>query len=431
MTLVTVSTILFLITATAFASSGVVFFTTTIDSLHTSNYSVSTQVFNTRDSPSYIMAGGQYGDWWTPSQYPELFEFSPTLNGQGTYGFSASPVATIGNQGTVWSGGFNGSNWLVTGWGVNQGLDPYFAVFNESENQVNLGNTTEIGTIQSEWSGGDVFSVGWNGTDWLLTGMGSGVLYSGDDISNHMSIGLLSSNGTFTDLSQQIPNNQDMILYANAWNGNYWLIGGGWFGISAGVLYVLSGNTLTDITSEIAAAVPTFNSIQSIVWNGQYFLIGGVGFLAEYNGTTFTDLTPQLNSALDQSHSLANVTDNAVNAIAWMGSYWMLAGGTPVAYQSGVSNQSAWVASFTPASDNSSTTFKDITSTVIPHDILQSSTNSTILSMSCWAWSGCALGGADSNGGVLIWFDGQKSVDLSSQLNQNVTYVQWVGLGNV
>ena len=423
---ITTISIILILLLTAFVSSGFILFTTTVNSLHLTNYSVSTQTFTDRLDPSYIVVGGQSGDWWYPYQYPELFKFTPNFQSPSSYDFSSSPLATLSGQGTVWSGGFNGSNWLISGWGSGKYLNPYISLFNETTTgKTHLGNYSEIGSLEQEWAGGDVFSVGWNGTDWLLTGMGSGSLFPGEDVTNHMSIAVLSSNGTFTDLSPQIPNQDDLILYTNAWNGQYWLIGGGWFGFSTGKLYVLSGGEITDITSQIASAVPTFNSVQSIVWNGQDFLIGGIGFLAEYNGSTFTDLTAQLNSALGMSHSLNNIANNAVNSIAWMGTYWMLAGGTPVAYSYMISNQSAWVATFTPES----TSFKDITSAVIPHDILKSDTNSTILTMSCSIWSGCAIGGADSNGGVLLWYNGQKTLDLSSALT-NTTYVQWVELAD-
>ena len=424
---IVVTSIVFILLFTAFASSGFVLFTTTLDSLHTTNYSVATQAFNNKLDPSYIVVGGQGGNWWDSYQYPELFKLSPDFQSPSSYNFNASSIATLSGLGTVWSGGFNGSNWLISGWGSGKYLNPYISLYNETTTgKTHLGNYSEIGTLEQEWAGGDVFAVGWNGTDWLLTGMGSGSLVPGGYPTNHMSIGVLSSNGTFTDLSPQIPNQQDLILYANAWNGQYWLIGGGWFGFSVGALYVLSGDGLTDITSQIASAVSTFNSIQSIAWNGHDFLIGGVGFLAEYNGSTFTDLTPQLNSALDMSHSLNNIANNAVNSIAWMGTYWMLAGGTPVAYSSNISNQSAWVATLTPGSTPS---FNDITSAVIPHDILRSDINSTILTISCSTWSGCAIGGADSNGGVLLWYNGQKTIDLSSTLT-NMTYVQWVELAD-
>jgi len=428
---IVVISVIFLLTFFPFASSGMIYLTTTVNSLHSTNFVVSTQTFQSRPDPAFIVAGGQQGEWFTDGQYPSLLRITPSS--YSPLQFASTSLTTLNGEGSVWSGGFNGSNWLISGWGSGKYLNPYISLYNESTTgKTRLGNYSEIANTQEEWAGGDVFAVGWNGTDWLLTGMGSGPLLPGDDSTNHMSMAILSSNGTFTDISAQIPSQQDLILYANAWNGKYWLVGGGWYGSSQGELLVLSGNTITDITNQIASVVHSFNSIQSIVWNGKYFLIGGVGFLAEYNGSTFTDLTPQLNSALTYYHSLSANANNSVNAIAWMGTYWLLAGGTPVAYYQGVSSQSARIASIIPDSDQNlslSTTFKDISSVVIPKSILRIDTNSTLLAMSCLSWSGCAIGGADSQGGVLLWFDGQKTLDLSPTLNSNMTYVQWVGLG--
>jgi hypothetical protein len=435
--LVGVSIIVLLIT-TAFVSSGVVYSTTTTISIPVTNEIVPTRVLQAKSAPSYIIAGGQEGAWFAQDQYPELYKISPGSIGsrQEIPNFFAASLATISGEGTVWSGGFNGSNWLVTGWGSGKYLNPYISLYNQTTtSKTRLGNYPEIESAEQEWSGGDVFAVGWNGTDWLLTGMGSGELLPGEETTNHMSMAVLSANGTFTDLSLQIPNQGDLILYANAWNGNgnYWLVGGGWYGTDQGQLYVLSGDTITDITNQIASVVPTFNSIQSIAWNGQYFLIGGVGFLAEYNGSTFTDLTTQLNQALDPSHMFNDTTDNAVNTIAWMGTHWMLAGGTPIADYHGVPSQGAWVASLVQGSEGATgsvSIFTDLTSVVIPSYILKNENASTILAMSCSVLSGCAIGGSDSSGGVLLWYDGVSSIDLSSTVNSNMSYVQWVDLSS-
>ncbi|MGD0510985.1 MAG: hypothetical protein ABSA33_04045, partial [Candidatus Micrarchaeaceae archaeon] len=62
--------------------------------------------------PSYILAGGQNGLWFYPSQYPELYKVNFSSNGHATV-----PLSTAPGFGTVWSGGWNGSNWLITGWG--------------------------------------------------------------------------------------------------------------------------------------------------------------------------------------------------------------------------------------------------------------------------------------------------------------------------
>ena len=90
--------------------------------------------------------------------------------------------------------------------------------------------------------------------------MGSGVLNPGGAAINHYSMAFLTSNGTFIDLSQSIPQDMDGILYASAWNGFNWLVGGGWYGFNTGALYqVTPTGAIEDMTSMITQWVPNFS----------------------------------------------------------------------------------------------------------------------------------------------------------------------------
>src|SRR5271157_5547028 len=167
-----------IIIITAFASSGVVYYTTTSAHIPLTSDVAPTLMFPSLSVPSYIVAGGQEGAWFTPDQYPELYKLSPSAN------ITAASLITVSGEGTVWSGGYNGSNLLVTGWGSGKYLNPYISLYNQTTtSKTRLGNYSEIESAEQEWSGGDVFAVGWNGTDWLLTGMGSGYL-AGEGITN-------------------------------------------------------------------------------------------------------------------------------------------------------------------------------------------------------------------------------------------------------
>jgi hypothetical protein len=139
---------------------------------------------------------------------------------------------------------------------------------------------------------------------------------------------------TFKDLSGLVPEQQDAILYTNAWNGRYWLVGGGYEG--AGVLFTFDGSGIVDLTTKIRDAIRGFVSVQALAWNGEYWLIGGIGFLAEYDGRNFTDLTQQL------TNSLSMPDFYTVNAIAWNGRSWMIGGGVPIAQ---VATGNAWLVS--------------------------------------------------------------------------------------
>ena len=54
---------------------------------------------------TYIIAGGQDGEWFTPGQYPDLYKVSTSLTEtvQTSTDFALSPLVTLKGQGTVWS----------------------------------------------------------------------------------------------------------------------------------------------------------------------------------------------------------------------------------------------------------------------------------------------------------------------------------------
>ena len=227
----------------------------------------------------YVFVGGQNGSWFQPGQFPLLYQIS-------LQNYSRIRLDPVSSGGTVWGGGFNGSQLLVSGWGSDDDSPgPYIWLYNGAH-VVTSGSLDNYGKASS-WSGGDIFSASYNGKEWLLSGLGSGPLppYS-DEAINHMSLGTFNGS-TFTDLSSLVPEQQDAILYANAWNGQYWLVGGGYLGVD--VLFTFNGSTIIDLTEEAMKAIPSMGSVQSIAWNGDYWLIGGIGFLAKYDGHNFVD----------------------------------------------------------------------------------------------------------------------------------------------
>jgi len=352
---------------------------------------------------SYIMVGGQNGTWFQAGQDPRLEKIS-------LRDFSVTPLTPAPTQGVVWGGGWNGSQWLISGWGHDygpNGSDPYIFLYNGISQT--WGGSLEQYQAESTWHGGDIFSASSNGTDWLLSGLGSGNLPSYGD-SNHMALGIFDGN-KLTDLSASVPNQRDFILYTNVWNGKYWLIGGGY--MDGGALFSYDGKNIVDLTSGLAQAVPSLASVQSLAWNGYYWLIGGVGFLATYDGHKFTDLTPQLDSMVQLTDS------NAVNAIAWDGEEWVLGGGVPVTWPADYTAASrAWLLKYEAGR------FTDLTSKIIPpvaETILASSILSIAASDGWWI-----IGGYSNGRGSLIEYTGNSFSNLSN-LVDNYTYVNWVG----
>jgi hypothetical protein len=379
-------------------------------------------VATSHGSNPYILVGGQNGRWFKEGQNPKLYKLFLS-------NYATVPLIPVPSEGTVWTGGWNGSQWLISGWGTDpgpSGSNPYLYLY-DGEAQVSAGSLNQY-AAESSWHGGDIFAATYNGRYWLLSGMGSDSLpgfYAGQPV-NHMSLAIFDGNN-FTDLSMQVPDQQaDAILYANAWNGTDWLVGGGYAGL--GVLFAFNGTRFVNLTNRIAEAVDSFGSVQAIAWNGRYWLIGGVGFLAAYDGDTFIDLTARLQSALGEEliHGVAVVGDSStggmagsfqlnVNAIAWNGSSWMLGGGSPVAQ---LIPNVAWLASYTPNG------FVDLSFSLPDYVSHPKRFGSSILSISP-AGSGWVVGGYSDNHALLLQLRGDSVIDIS-RLASDMSYVIWV-----
>jgi hypothetical protein len=210
----------------------------------------------------------------------------------------------------------------------------------------------------------------------------------------------------FTDLSSLVPDQQDAILYTNAWNGQYWLVGGGY--LDDGVLFTFDGNKVVDLTTQASSAISEFASVQSVAWNGNYWLVGGIGFLAKFDGHSFTDLTQQLERTLSMSNFYS------VNAIAWDGQSWMIGGGPPIAQ---LSLGHAWITVYT------STGFVNLSST-LSASISNYTQSSSILGITTVSgiW---ILGGYSGNKGVLLAYNDGFLTDYS-RVVRGLTYVDWV-----
>lgn len=344
-----------------------------------------------------LLVGGQNGTWFESGQSPRLYAVYLQND-------SAVQLSPVRSEGTVWGGGFNGSQFLISGWGTDDASEGPYVFLHDRTNVVAEGSLDYYGEASS-WSGGDVFAASYNGKDWLLSGLGSGPLSSySADATNHMSLGTFNGS-VFTDLSNLVPKQHDAILYANAWNGLYWLIGGGYLG--DGTIFTFDGSRIVDLTTQAKQAIPSFASVQSIEWNGEYWLIGGIGFLAQYNGHNFVDLTQQLKTAVKKENFYS------VNAIAWNGQSWMIGGGAPVAQ---VTPSQAWIATYT------STGFVDLSS-ALPLNISNATQTSSILTITA-ANEFWIIGGYSGGQGTLFVSNDGYLADYSS-LVSDMTYVNW------
>jgi hypothetical protein len=387
---------------------------------------VSSYSFASSIGDRYILVGGESGTWFTPNQSPLFYEMSL----KNTSEISNLTSSLDEPSGTVWTGNWNGSQWLVSGYGAINGTKDYdgpqIYLYDKGMSPINY-DVSKINSEMKSWSGGDIFSTSWGGDDnWLVSGLGSGDICGG----NHMALGLFNGSN-FIDLSSSL-SCEDYILYASAWNGQYWLIGGGYFIYSQGEVlysYTPSNNTLNDLSSSIRSSLGSnFKPITSIAWNGKYWLIGGMGFLAKFDSGKFSDLTSEVNQATNDTLEYPN----SVNSIKWdnANKSWFFGGGLPISITPStydIGSEQSWIVSYQPKSNPE---FKDLTSLVIPKEYLNTS-NSAILSLSI-AEGNVVVGGYSTplrgNQGMLLLYDTtmESTLDLSSSIS-SFGYVDWVG----
>ena len=350
----------------------------------------------------YILVGGQNGTWFTNGQYAKLYK----INLEDLERVNLGPDGTTG-QGTVWSGGWNGKEWLVAGWGVNSGVNgsnPYLYQY-DGKRQIDTSAESQF-AAESSWRGGDVFAVSFNGHEWLLSGLGSGYLSGyGDD--NHMSLATFNGS-TFKDFSNKVPDQGDYILYANAWNGKYWLVGGG-LAVN-GVLFSFTDSATKDLTNEIRDAVPSFGAVQAIAWNGVIWLIGGDHFLASFDGFRFHDLTSSLLKPLGLSEYALSV-----NSIVWNQGTWIIGGGITRAR---VGFQSAWLVEFNAYGVHR-----------LPLPAQMNEGKASILSVAA-VGSLIVAGGYTGNHGVLVTYLSGDVGDISYVIQNDMSYVNWVAVNS-
>jgi hypothetical protein len=361
----------------------------------------------------YVLVGGQNGTWFNDCcQYPKLYRISFADR-------SVTQLTPINSgKGAVWTGGWNGSQWLISGYGADPGTDtpnPYLFLY-DGNRQVLINST--LFNAEASWHGGDVFAISSNGDSWLLSGLGSDVLPGGYGPSNHMSLATFNGSN-FTDLSNIVPDQQDAILYANAWNGRYWLIGGGY--LDTGVLFTYDGSNIIDLTQSVENAVANFQSVQAIAWNGNYWLIGGIGFLIKYDGQRFADLTPEINAVLIEKDRLIPSCCNAVNTIVWNGTTWMIGGGTPIAITSPQS--AAWAVTY-----DGSSKFTDL-SRFLPSYLTAPVQVSSILTAT-YTNGYWIFGGYSDGKGALLFYANNTFNDLSDLIGE-MSYVSWVGANSL
>lgn len=364
-----------------------------------------------RVTEPYILVGGQNGTWFQTTQWPKLYKIF--LSDRSVTQLTPTP-----QPGAVWTGAWNGSQWLISGYGgANPGVNASnpFVYLYDGCSQI-VADTEDLWEPQASWHGGDVFAASYNGSQWLLSGLGSDSFASGLPSFNHMTLGLFDGSN-FTDLSSTLHSQEDEILYANAWNGRYWLVGGGYEG-NTGVLFEYNGTNFTDLSVQLESVVPNFDSVQAIGWNGEYWLIGGVGFLAKYDGRNFMDLTPELDAVINPRSALNYTCCNSVTALAWNGASWMIGGGAPVAVPAPTT---AWAVTYNDYE------FQDLSS-LLPSYFTNPAQSSSLLTIT-YVDDSWILGGYSDGRGILLFYTNSTTTDVSYLVKDSMSTVNWVGAG--
>ncbi len=300
--------------------------------------------------------------------------------------------------------GANGSAVVVGGIGVyvkqRSFTLPVFASLEGNPPAAPAKNLTA--QIDPYFHDGGVYAAVWNGTAWLLGGQAT---WNGTT-----SAALVAwKNGVFTNLSGLIansfvngssprpPSKGDWGVWALAWNGTAWLVGGN--GSRGATLLSFRGTTVTDLSPQLASSRGS-GWILLLAWNGTTWLIGGYHVLEAYAAGVFVDYLPT-----------SPFAGSGAFGADWNGTAWLIGGGPPAALAT-LRDGTLRPGPAPPASFNGAW--------VGPIIALNAST----WDVSCTGWLLAGLGSLPTGFlrpalGVWLPADSASPVDLSSRLPQS------------
>jgi len=191
----------------------------------------------------------------------------------------------------------NGSYWLIGG--VDASINKY-----DGEVYVDL----KAGLTTAGWGASeDIMAIGWNGSYWLIGGT-NGSLCVYDGVS-------------FTSKTSQLGFGTDTV-YVIEWGGTsgneQWIIGGS----SRKLKVSADGNTYT--TVDISSYFGATDAVLAASWAGtpydSWFIGGDNGSIIKYDGSTISDLKPDLYSAIGGYYKVNAIKwDSGVNSIIRVG----------------------------------------------------------------------------------------------------------------
>ncbi len=239
-----------------------------------------------------------------PNLFPSVAATPPSVRVVG----EDRALGTVFHPGVVLAGGSNSTASLLGGIGVyHRSTDfslPVLAdVASGPQGLTVVNRSADFARFFSE---GGVYAIAWNGTGWLIGGQRSqGVKNEGALVSLY--------HGRITNLSGAVASAfRGGGIWAVAWNGTGWLVGGN---SSAGpALVSWSANGARNLSS-LPVSHGSDGWVQLLVWNGFEWLVGGEKVFGTLEGGQYRDLDPA-----------SPFLSSGEFAAAWTGSSWVVGG---------------------------------------------------------------------------------------------------------
>jgi len=217
-------------------------------------------------------------------------------------------LGSVFHPGVMLSGGSNATTTLLGGIGVYSQISgfslPAFAALSLGPGDPTVVNETS--TVESYFFEGGVYAIAWNGSSWLIGGQ-----RSPGGVDHGVLIALRGD--TVTNLTGSIANDfAGGGVWSIGWNGTSWLIGGN--SSRSATLLSFNKGSFIDLTSRLVGHGPQ-PWVQMLAWNGNEWMVGGHGVFGLWTNMGYIDLFPT-----------SPFQTGGVYSSAWNGTAWLVGG---------------------------------------------------------------------------------------------------------
>ncbi|MGA8542306.1 MAG: hypothetical protein WB947_02010 [Thermoplasmata archaeon] len=221
---------------------------------------------------------------------------------------ASGALGPVFDPGVILSGGSNSTTTFLGGIGDYSqptGFSlPVFAALTRGPGGPTVENETAL--VESYFFEGGVYAIAWNGSSWLIGGQSSpGGVDAGALITIH--------GNTISNLSGTVATYfAGGGVWSVGWNGTAWLIGGN--SSTSATLLAWDGGAFTDLSGHVVGHGPE-PWVQMLAWNGAEWLVGGHGVLGLWTGGNYADLLPT-----------TPFENGGAFSSAWNGTAWLVGG---------------------------------------------------------------------------------------------------------